>query len=114
MQVLTNGVYYHKTLKRNLNCFSSESNTESNIKLYYTENLQVIPTDSYSATLSCAAIFVCTREEINEYCMPRMCYSAHEEEVSRLLACQILLGVDGFIPRFYSQLFSIGIIIIYC
>lgn len=82
-------IYYNKSSKRSLNCFSSESNAESNINSYYTEGLQVVPMDSYSATLSCAAIFVCTREEINENCMPRMCYSGHEEEVSKLLVCQI-------------------------
>ena len=77
-----NGVYYHKSSNRNLNCFPSESNVE-NVKLYYTERLQVVPLDSYSATLSCAAIFVCTREEMIENCMPRMCCSRDEEEVSR-------------------------------
>ena len=76
--------YYHKTSKRNLDCFSSESSAENSIRLYYTEGLrlQVVLTGSYSATLSCAAIYnyVCTREEINENCMPRMCYSTHKEE----------------------------------
>ena len=79
-----NSVYYNKTSKRKLKCFSPESDAESNA-LYYTEGLRVVPVDNYSATLSCAAIFACTREEINENCMPRMCCSAHEEEISRLL-----------------------------
>lgn len=50
--------------------------------------------DSYSATLSCAAIFVCTREEINENCVPRVCYSAHEEDVRRLLALHAKFTVE--------------------
>lgn len=92
-----NDVYYHKTSKRNLNCFSPESSVENSVKLYYTEGLQVVPTGSYmySATLSCAAIFVCTREEINENCMPRMCYSTHEEEISRLFNCTLRSLVTG-------------------
>ena len=96
-----NGVYYYKSSNRNLNCFPSESNVE-NVKLYYTERLQVVPVGSYSATISCAVIFVCTREEIIENCMPRMCYCRDEEEISR--SHDIHDRCSYYIPLYHADL----------
>ena len=68
-------IAYHKTSNRNSVCYESDN--------VYVESLHLIMTESdiYPYLFSCAAIFLCSREEVNQNCAPRMCYSVRQNKV---------------------------------
>jgi hypothetical protein len=73
---LLGDISYHKTSNRNSVCFESDD--------AYVETLQIPLTDIYLRhpyLFSCAAIFLCSREEVNRNCTPVMCYSIEQDTV---------------------------------
>ena len=67
---LLDNVSYYKTSNRNSVCFEADD--------VYVETVQLPLTDVYLGhpySFSCAAIFLCSREEVNQNCAPRMCFS---------------------------------------
>lgn len=79
---ISDNIVYHKTSNRNSVCYESDN--------VYVESLQLPMTDSYlghSYLFSCVAIFLCSREDMNQNCAPRMC-RARQSRSTEYVPCK--------------------------